>query len=298
MPLAIQSAIKSMCQDAIGQAITHLADKYNFDPNEARRELNIDNIQILSAPDKKSTKSSSAKKLTSNNSESKRGKTGYLLYTNEIREKVKSEMQAMASPDEKIKPQAIISELAIRWKKLPDDIKTQWNYKAKEYNEKLTLHSPSKLPTDNSDSDIDSVDEELCLSYSDKPSIKKQDTNNKKEDTNTKKQDTDTKKQDTDTKKQDTNTKKQDTNNKKEDTNTKKQDTDTKKQDTNTKSGYLLFCKQNRSNIKAQLEANLESGSKLKPQDVIQELASQWASLSSKDKDSWNIKASNTESSD
>ena len=249
MPIAIQSAIQSMCQDAIGQAITHLADKYNFDPDEARRELNIDNIQILSAPDKKSTKSSSTKKLTNNNSESKRGKTGYLLYTNEIREKVKSEMQAVASPDEKIKPQAIISELAIRWKKLPDDIKTQWNDKAKEYNEKQTLHTPSKLPTDNSDSEVDSVDEEQCLSYSDKPSIKKQDTN-------------------------------------------------TKKQDTNTKSGYLLFCKQNRSNIKAQLEANLESGSKLKPQDVIQELASQWASLSSKDKESWNVKASNTDSSD
>ena len=129
MPAAFQGAIQSMCEDAIGQAIKALSEKYGFDSDEARRELKLGKIQVKAAASKGSSKKDSAEKP-----KSKRGKTGYLLYTGELRAEVKAEMEAELADGEKLKPQNVVTKLAARWKELSDDEKAEWNEKAKEAN--------------------------------------------------------------------------------------------------------------------------------------------------------------------
>ena len=129
MPAAFQGAIQSMCEDAIGQAIKALSEKYGFDSDEARRELKIGKIQVKAATSKGSSKKDSAEKP-----KSKRGKTGYLLYTGELRPVVKEEMEAELGDGEKLKPQDVVTKLAARWKELSDEEKAEWNQKAKDAN--------------------------------------------------------------------------------------------------------------------------------------------------------------------
>ncbi len=60
----------------------------------------------------------------------KRGPSGYLLFSNAMREDVKVALTS-DSGDEKPKPQAVTTELARRWKELEQDEREEWNTKAK-----------------------------------------------------------------------------------------------------------------------------------------------------------------------
>ena len=55
--------------------------------------------------------------------------------------------------------------------------------------------------------------------------------------------------------------------------------------------GYLMFCKELRPDVKAALEKLLEEGEKLAPTDTVRELAEQWNNLSDQDRAEWNKKA-------
>ena len=55
--------------------------------------------------------------------------------------------------------------------------------------------------------------------------------------------------------------------------------------------GYLLFSKAMREEVKAALEAELEEGEKLKPQATVTELAAQWKALSEEEQAEWKEKA-------
>ena len=127
MPNAIQGAIQAMCEDAISQAIVALSTKYGFDASEAQRELNLGKIQV-----KVASKSSSDKKAAEpDKPKAKRGPTGYLLFTKELRPEVKAELEAELADGEKVKPQNVVTTLAARWKALADEEKEVWNAKAK-----------------------------------------------------------------------------------------------------------------------------------------------------------------------
>ena len=126
MPTAIQGAIQSMCADAVGQAVRALSEKYSFDLNEAMGSLNLDKFEIKAA-----TNASRKKKTeTTDKAKTKRGTTGYLLYTGNLRKKVTDEMAQHLADGEKIKPSQVVTELAGRWKALSDDEKAEWNEKA------------------------------------------------------------------------------------------------------------------------------------------------------------------------
>ena len=141
MPAAFQGAIQSMCEDAIGQAIKALSEKYGFDSDEARRELKLGKIQVKAAASKGSSKKDSAEKP-----KSKRGKTGYLLYTGELRAEVKAEMEAELADGEKLKPQDVVTKLAARWKELSDEDKAEWNQKAKDANSESETSDTESAP--------------------------------------------------------------------------------------------------------------------------------------------------------
>lgn len=130
MPTQIESAIKSMCTDAMNQAVSVLSKQYGFNLDEATRFLSDSGITIQnSAPH--STKSESKRKSKPKSDKPKRAKTGYLLYADFMRPTIKAQMESELADDEKIKPQDIIKQIAASWKILNDDEKAKWQADAK-----------------------------------------------------------------------------------------------------------------------------------------------------------------------
>ena len=134
MPQQIDNAIKEMCGDAMAQVVAALADKYKFDVDEASRFLEIDALKIVrkrgpSSP-KKDDKSVT-KKTPSDKPKVKRGKTGYLLYADEVRAETKAELIALLKDDEKLKPQNVVCAIADKWKALEQSVRDEWNLKSK-----------------------------------------------------------------------------------------------------------------------------------------------------------------------
>ena len=136
MPQQIDLAIREMCSDAMSQAVAALADKYGFDLEEANRFLAEADVKIVRKrgpspkPDKDSKKEAK-KEAKSKTDKPKRGKTGYLLYADEVRAEVKAELLAELSEDEKLKPQDVVKAIAARWKAEDEDVRAEWNAKAK-----------------------------------------------------------------------------------------------------------------------------------------------------------------------
>ena len=243
MPAAIQGAIQSMCEDAIGQAITALSTKYGFDAEEAQRELNLGKIKISATTTKASQKKTPSDKP-------KRGPTGYLVFSKEMRADVRAELESELAEDEKLKPQQVVTALAARWKLLSDEEKEEWNSKAK-----AASTSDDEVPAD--EKELEKPVEKKATA---KEPVEKKAAGKKPVEKKTEKD---------------------------------KGESSKKRQ-----SGYLLFGKEMRKDIKEALEAELEEGEKLKPQAVVTEIAAQWKALSDEEKEEWNAKAATPQSSD
>ena len=129
MPTAIQGAIQTMCTDAVSQAVRVLSAKYEFDLKEAIATLDLDKIEI-----KAGGKASSGKKATTDKPKTKRGTTGYLMFTSHSRSEVTAEMSKALADGEKLKPSQVVTELGARWRALSEQEKSEWNAKAKSKN--------------------------------------------------------------------------------------------------------------------------------------------------------------------
>ena len=243
MPTAIQGAIQSMCADAVGQAVRALSEKYSFDLKEAMGSLNLDKFEIKAA-----TKASGKKKTeTTDKPKTKRGTTGYLMYTGELRKEVTDEMVQSLADGEKLKPSQVVTELAGRWKALSEEEKAEWNEKAKAKNA--------------TESDGESV-----AASSDDEVVKKE--TKKVEKKETKKVE-------------------------------KASEADTSSAPVKKKqSGYIKYCNSIRAEVKAELEAALEEGEKLKPADTMSQLAKRWKALSAEEQAEWNEAAKTPENSE
>ena len=77
---------------------------------------------------KKAKKEKSPKKEKEDKPKKKRGMTGYLLFSKENRATVKEELGD-------VKPTEVVTEVAKRWKALPDEERDKWNQRAKDANE-------------------------------------------------------------------------------------------------------------------------------------------------------------------
>ena len=55
--------------------------------------------------------------------------------------------------------------------------------------------------------------------------------------------------------------------------------------------GYLLFSAENRPAVREALSDELADGEKLKPQDVVKELARRWAELDEEERLDWKVRA-------
>ena len=105
MPQAFDQALREMCGDAISQAVAALADKYQFDLEDATRFLELDSMKLVrkrgpspkkteEKPEKatkaKKEKATKAKK-EKDESKPKRAPTGYLNYSKDVRAAVKAD---------------------------------------------------------------------------------------------------------------------------------------------------------------------------------------------------------------
>ena len=139
MPQAFDQAIREMCGDAMSQAVAALSEKYGFDADEASRFLELDQMKIArkrgpSPKKEEDKKSKSAKKETKakkDETKPKRAPTGYLMYSKEVRAEVKEELVEALGEDEKLKPQDVVSAIAVKWKALAQEERDEWNSKAK-----------------------------------------------------------------------------------------------------------------------------------------------------------------------
>ena len=58
--------------------------------------------------------------------------SGYILFGKAERENVKTELEASAEPDTKVKSTEVMKRLGELWKELPEATRDEWNAKAKE----------------------------------------------------------------------------------------------------------------------------------------------------------------------
>ena len=135
MPAQIESSIREMCSDAMSQAVSVLAEKYGFDAEEANRFLADSDVKIVRkrGPSPKLSKDTgkSKSKAKADPDKPKRGKTGYLLYADEVRAEVKAELESELEDGEKLKPQDVVRGIAARWKAEDQEVRDEWNAKAK-----------------------------------------------------------------------------------------------------------------------------------------------------------------------
>lgn len=150
MPTQIESAIREMCTDAMTQAVSALAEKYGFDPDDANRFLAESDVKIVRKRGQSQKNEAGKSKAVSKSDKPKRGKTGYLLYAEHVRADVKSQMEAELEDGEKLKPQEVIKRIASHWKALDDDDKAKWQQDAKALSsgsdEESVVSEPNEEP--------------------------------------------------------------------------------------------------------------------------------------------------------
>ena len=135
MPPAFDASLRECCAQAVQQAVAVLAAKYEFDAEEATRELKLDELKFERkrgpAPKSVAAAAKTTKAKAAKTDKPKKAKTGYLLFCDEVRADVKAELLATMEDDEKLKGSDVIKGCAAKWKDLSKDEQTTWNELAK-----------------------------------------------------------------------------------------------------------------------------------------------------------------------
>ena len=148
MPTALNQALEEVAHQSMVSAVTALAAKYEFDVVDAMRHLNLDEVKLVkkrgpspkskaekkeTAKEKKATKKSKAKSSSDEDEakpKTKRGKTGYLVFADEIRGEVKEQLTEALEDGEKLLGKDVIREIAVRWKALSPEEQATWKEQA------------------------------------------------------------------------------------------------------------------------------------------------------------------------
>lgn len=148
MPNAMDLALKSMMEDAVTQAVSALSEKHGFDLEDALRDLNLNEIKLVRkrGPSAKSEKK--GKKASADKPKTKRGTTGYQVFSNEVRAEVKSDLEKAAEEGVKVTPQQVQTELGSRWSALSDEEKAVYKTKATEINSAASSLVASEASSD------------------------------------------------------------------------------------------------------------------------------------------------------
>ena len=132
MPAAIDESIRACCADAVSQAVAALAAKYDFDAEEAERDLNLGELKLQRkrGPATKKSVAKASKGSDDETPKTKRAITGYLLFSREMRPEVKAAMVADLAEGEKLMSKCVVQELAAQWKALEESEQLEWKARA------------------------------------------------------------------------------------------------------------------------------------------------------------------------
>ena len=148
----LETAVKTMLNKHATDCVKALAEKYEFDLEEALRELDLESAKVVKkekAPAKESPKSSpkaepksaKAKGKAKEEKEPKEKKprkpSGYQAFMKAMRPEVKEELEAMSMEDlqaeleleeepEKFHPKHVLTCLGKRWKALSKEEQDEW----------------------------------------------------------------------------------------------------------------------------------------------------------------------------
>ena len=130
MPRAFDGAIQEIIIQARAATVQALSEKYGFDETEAQRFLEDAGVKVV----KMRGPVPKAKKVTRTKDDGSKPKTkratGYLMFSADQRAIVKEELLHELSGDAKLAPQAVVKELAVRWKALDEEERDDWNSQA------------------------------------------------------------------------------------------------------------------------------------------------------------------------
>lgn len=263
IPQSFQTALSQITNSAVSNAIAQLSERYGFDAEEAGRDLKIPAMDFVAGATKGKSKSATTKK--NGEPKKKRGTTGYLVFSKEMREEVKAEMEAELGDGEKLQPKLVVSELAKRWKDLGESEKTTWNDKAKGINDDASVDG-STSDSGSSDGDKKVESKKVVTTVVSKkvvptkkiepPKVKRQEAEGASS------------------------------------SNAPPPEKPKKKK----ANGYLLYANENRAAIKEEMMAERD-GEKVPPAEVVKALAANWKALSDEEKAEWTDKARSEASS-
>ena len=139
IPAALHTAINRIAKQTMDTTAAALAEKYGFDAAEAQRFLEsrpkTDEAEANTKGKAKGKGKGKAMVVEASadgvKPKAKRGPTGYLMFSSENRQVVKEELMAQLDDGAKLSPQAVVKELAARWKALGTDEQAKYKDKAK-----------------------------------------------------------------------------------------------------------------------------------------------------------------------
>ena len=145
----LETAVKTMLNKHATECVKALAEKYEFDLEEALRELDLESAKVVKkekaspkASPKTEPKSTKGKGKAKEEKEVKEKKprkpSGYQAFMKSERPTVKEELQAMSMEElqaelelddepEKFHPKHVLTCLGKRWKALSEEEQGEWN---------------------------------------------------------------------------------------------------------------------------------------------------------------------------
>jgi hypothetical protein len=130
MPAEITNALAKACQEAVEQAVSALAVRYEFDAEEAMEHLGsgLVNIQHKRGPAK--AEKPVTRSATKSPDRPKRAKTGYLMFADSARAEVREGLEQTMICGVKLQPKAVVTEIARLWKALEEEEREVWKARA------------------------------------------------------------------------------------------------------------------------------------------------------------------------
>ena len=258
MPAALELSIKSMCDDAVAQAVAILAEKHGFDSENAMRDVNATPIKLVRkrGPSPKSEKKLGEKtKKVDDKPKTKRAPSGYNLFMKATRPLAKKDLEEVAA-GAKVAPSEVMTELGARWKALIQADRDTWNQTAKDAKEiasstASSLVSSVVVSEDEEQPEIE-IDGELAIEIETDDELLEELPEEQPEEPI---------------------------------------EIDPKvikaKAKAKSDAGYLLYHKQNKATIKSELELLVEEGTKVKSAEVNKESGKRWKAFDTAEKAEW-----------
>lgn len=152
-----EAAMISFISETRAKTILALAEKFGFSVEDATSYIDAQELKVgvcECAVPKKKKKLKQWRWKEAHEAKPKRSPTGYLMFSKSARASVRAEMSGELDEGTKLAPQAVVKELAKRWKALDEEERLGWNATASEAAQPATVSLDDVLPEINRDESV------------------------------------------------------------------------------------------------------------------------------------------------